>query len=218
MIARLIPDQRIPEPLREIYGHLAGGLIETYELLNELVCLYSTSEDVVDLLNTTAAAFFVRHEGLLIDGIILSLARMTDRKESGHQNRHRQQNLTLDRLFLELPDGKYDALRSELQRKWLNIEKTALPLRTYRHKIIAHADLAHYLARQTDLGDEISISRMRKLLGEISVFLAAFDYCFTGVESHYQPPGAHGTASDLIAYLKLGLETDAERRRQLITG
>ena len=39
-MARLEPDERIPESVREIYEHLAGAVIETYGVVDGLFALY----------------------------------------------------------------------------------------------------------------------------------------------------------------------------------
>jgi AbiU2 len=206
MATRLEPDKRIPEKLREIYAHLAGNLIETYGALKELMFLFGTSENV-KLLNETAPSFFVHHERLLVDHIILSLSRMTDEKGSG-SGTNTQENLSLPRL-LELPDAKYQQLRTDLQKKWTEIKGAAKELRTYRHKFLAHADLAHHLSPSSKLGADISIGSIRKLLDHISDFLNTFDYFFTNVETtSYHPPATYGDESDLIAYIKLAIETE----------
>jgi hypothetical protein len=114
MIARLEPDRRIPKKLRETYAHLAGNVMWTYGALEELMFLFGTSENV-HLLNETAPAFFVRHQGLLIDDIALSLSRMTDEKQSGSR-KNPQENLTLARL-LDLPDAQCQQLRTELKKR-----------------------------------------------------------------------------------------------------
>src|SRR5207249_4014102 len=107
------PDPRIPAALREIYGHLAGNLIDTLGLLDELIILFSTSKEAVALMNETAPTFFVRHEQLLIHHIILSISRMTDPSQSGSRKKA-QENLTLRRL-LDLPEPEYQKLRFDLQ-------------------------------------------------------------------------------------------------------
>ncbi len=205
MIARVKPDKRIPEKLRKIYAHLAGNLIWTYGAFEELMVLFGTSE-TVNLLNETAPAFFVRHQHLLLENIILSLSRMTDEKWSGSRN-NRQENLTLAQL-LDLPDTRCQELRTELHKKWTKIRDTAKQLRTYRHKRLAHSDLAHHLSPSTKLGADISIGSMKKLLEQISDLLKTFDYFFTGVEHAYRPPATYGDPSDLIFYLKLAMETE----------
>jgi hypothetical protein len=99
IISRLEPDSRIPAELREIYAHLAGGLIDTIGLLDELTVLFGTSKVAVALMNKTAPALFVRHERLLIDHIILAVSRFTDDKQSGSR-KNPQENLFLSRLAL----------------------------------------------------------------------------------------------------------------------
>jgi hypothetical protein len=205
MFVRLEPDKRIPEELREIYAHLAGNVMETYGALDELMSLFGTKE-IVNVLNATAAAFFVRHQRLLIDNIILSLSRMTDEKQSGSG----QENLSLPHL-LELTDPKHQGLRTDLHKKWIEIKGAAKHLRTYRHKLLAHADLAQHVSRASKLGGDISIGSVKKLFDQISDFLNAFDYFFTGVETtSYHPPAAYGDTSGLIAYLKLAIETETK--------
>jgi hypothetical protein len=174
MIARLEPDKRIPERLRETYAHLAGNVMWTYGALEELIFLFGTSENV-HLLNETAPAFFARHQGLLIDDIALSLSRMTDKKQSGSR-KNPQENLTLARL-LDLPDAQCQ-LRTELKKKWAKIRDTAKQLRTYRHKRLAHSDLAHHISPSSKLGEDISIGSMEKLLDQISDFLSTFELFF----------------------------------------
>jgi hypothetical protein len=214
MIARLEPDKRIPEKLRETYAHLAGNVMLTYGSLEELMSLFGTSENV-HLLNETAPAFFVRHQGLLIDDIALSLSRMTDEKQSGSR-KNPQENLTLARL-LDLPDAQCQQLRTELKKRWAKIRDSAKQLRTYRHKRLAHSDLAHHLSRSTKLGADIPIGSMKKLLDQISDFLNTFDCFFTGVETtSYSPPTSYGDAHDLIAYLKLAIETENKAKNEVL--
>jgi HEPN superfamily AbiU2-like protein len=214
MIARLEPDERIPSELREVYARLAGNVIETCGALDELVFLF-TSEEIVSVLNATAGAFFVRHQRLLLNHIILSLSRMMDKQRSGSLRRP-QENLTLDRL-LELPDAKYKQLRTDLESKWTEIKRGAEPLRTYRHKFLAHASLVHHLSPSTKLGDDISIASIKKLLEQISDFLNTFDCFFTGVETtSYSPPARYGDADDLIAYLKLAIETENKAKNEVL--
>ncbi|HEY5811481.1 MAG TPA: hypothetical protein VIT23_02360 [Terrimicrobiaceae bacterium] len=57
-----IPDPRLPAHLAQIYGTLAGLLIDTHQLFDDLIYLYASSDDSVALLNETAPAFFVRYQ------------------------------------------------------------------------------------------------------------------------------------------------------------
>jgi AbiU2 len=218
MIARLEPDKRIPEELRETYAHLAGSLMWTDGAFEELMFLFGTSENV-HFLNETVPAFFVRHQELLIDDIVLSLSRMTDERQSGF-GKNRQENLTLARL-LDLQGEQCQQLRTELEKRLTKIRDTAKQLRTYRHKRLAHSDLAHLLSPSTKLGDigpiKDLVDQMKALLDQISDFLGAFEFFFTRVETtSYSPPRSYGDAEDLIAYLKLAVETENKAKNEAL--
>jgi AbiU2 len=208
---RLEPDKRIPEPLREIYAHLGGAAIELHGALDGLRFLYG-SEDTVKLLNDTAPAFFVRHQRLLIEDLIMSFCRLTDEPKTGRRE-NRQHNLTLSRLVNGLDDNAKE-LRKDLNQKLTRIRQHATPMRNYRHKLVAHADLAEYLAPSTNLGANISIDSMEELLREVDEFLVAFEYAFTGVEGNYYHPAEYGDVQELVAHLRLALE--AERQTALM--
>ena len=94
-------------------------------------------------MNKTAPTFFSRHEQLLIQHIILSIARVTDSRQSGSR-KNAQDNLTLLRL-LDLSDPVHQELRTDLQSRWKTISVQAEPMRQYRHKLLAHASLADRL-------------------------------------------------------------------------
>jgi hypothetical protein len=209
------PDPRIPEKLRETYAHLVGIVLDTLGVLDELTVLFSTSKEAVNLMNKTAQTFFVRHEQLLIHHIILLISRLTDKKESGpHKNR--QQNLTLERL-LDLQGPEHDKLRTDLVKRLKTIQTDAEPMRQYRHKLLAHADLADYLSPSTTLGTNITITSMRDLLRKIGDYLVAFDSFFTGVDSPLSYPRSYGEAADLLEYLKLGVEAEKKQNEDRIS-
>jgi hypothetical protein len=200
------PDPRIPEELREIYAHFVGILIETLGALDELTILFSTSKEAVELMNKTAPTFFSRHEQLLIQHIILSVARLTDPRQSGTR-KNAQDNLTLIRL-VDLSDPNHHKLRIDLQSRWKTISTAAEPFRQYRHKLLAHASLAEYLSPATKVGDKITLASMRVLLTQIGDYLNAFDCFFTAVDTGFYYPPSYGEAGDLLAYLKLAVEAE----------
>ena len=155
-------------------------------------------EGVVALLNgTEAPEFFVLLQGLLVDNIILSIARLADKAESGTR-----ENLTLSRLVQELSDNqKYSELRTRLDEKCTRIEKMSCPIRLYRHKLLAHADRVESLNPNTEVGKDISIKLIREVLEQIADFLNTFDYEFTNAETHY-PSAPQDVTDDFIAYLQ----------------
>jgi len=144
----------------------------------------------------------------------LSVSRLTDRKESGPY-KNRQQNLTLERL-LDLQKPEHEKLRTDLEERLATIRTDAEPLRQYRHKLIAHASLAHYLSPSTPLGENITIASMRDLLGRIGDYVVAFDCFFTNVDSPLHYPPSYGEADDLLAYLRLAVEAEKKQNEDLL--
>ena len=187
----------IPEELRKLYGYLSSALFEARESLHALENLYMDA-GVVALLNRTAPAFCILVEEVLVNNIILSIARLTDQPQIGQH-----ENLTLSRLVLELSEQKYPELRAQLDEKCKRIEEMSNPVRLYRHKLLAHADKAECLKANTNLGDEIFISLIRELIKEIGDFLNTFDYEFTKSETSYDEPiSTYEGVTDFIAYLQ----------------
>ena len=205
MSSHVEPDPRLPEHLAQLYGHLAGALIEAYRPFDELVYLYATSSDIVKILNEVAPAFFVRYQHLIVVELILSVSRLTDNPTSGSRA-DRQENLPLDRLFLGLEVPEHFELRQTLSEKWQGIRATSSPIRLYRHKLIAHADLVHYITTSTDLGENITIARFRKILSDIADYLNTFDSFFTHTESMYGGLAEFGGAEDLVSFLRKRLK------------
>jgi HEPN superfamily AbiU2-like protein len=169
------------------------------------------NKDVVALLNSTAPDFFVLVQELLVNNIILSIARLTDKPGSGRKPP--QENLTLSRLVLELSEQKYPELHTRLDEKWKRIEKMSCPIRLYRHKLLAHADRVECLKANTDLGEKITIKLIRELLEQIAAFLNTFDFEFTNAETDYPDlVRTHSdVANDLIAYLRRNVVKVAEK-------
>jgi hypothetical protein len=213
IINRLEPSEKIPAELREIYAHLAGNLIDTLGVLEDLRILYGTSEKAIELMNKVAATFFVRHEQLLIHHIILFVSRATDERESGPRKK-RQENLTLDRL-LDLPNPEHEKLRIDLQKRLTVIKSDAKPMRLYRHKLLGHASLKHHLLPSTELGKDITLNSMKAILEKIGEYLETFEGFFTGVvgAEFYYPP-SHGEARDLLEYLKLAVEAEEKENEE----
>ena len=202
-MGHFIPDPRLPAHLAQVYGTLAGSLIDTYQLFDDLVYLYATSPDSVALLNETAPAFFARYQHLLAIALISSISRLTDSPTSGSR-KNPQENLTL-KLLLGLDDSddpKQRKLRAKLEKLWERLQKDSAPIRRYRHKRIAHADRAEYLKPQKKLAKGITIRRFRRVLNDIARFLNEFDCFFTKkAPLSYGGQSEFGDAQDLLTLL-----------------
>jgi AbiU2 len=198
------PDPRLPAHLAKIYGTLAGSLIDAYQLFDDLVYLYATSPDCVELLNETAPAFFARYQHLLAIALISSISRLADSPTSGSR-KNPQENLTLE-LLLSLDDSddpKQRKLRAKLDKLWKRLHKDSDPIRRYRHKRIAHADRAEYLRPRKKLAKGITIRRFGRVLNDIARFLNEFDCFFTKkAPLSYGGQREFGDVQDLLALLR----------------
>ena len=214
MITRLSnPSAKIPTALREPYGCLFGAVIETKGMLRELRVLFS-DQDTVDLMKDTAEAFFARHQRLLVEHIILSIFRLTDKKESGSHK-----NLTLEQLLVQLDHDEHQKLLNDLHARWKTIGRLATHFRTYRNKLLGHLNLEYHLSPSTDLGNGITLASMQRLLDEITDYLTAFHLSFDGNEESANYPIRYGEAEDMLHYLTLGrnaeIESNAARDREI---
>jgi hypothetical protein len=226
---RVNPSTKIPEELKEPYGYLAGALVGAYQSFNTLERLYMDA-GVVAVLNRTAPEFFLLLQGLLVDNILLSIARLTDKATTGGRENltlstlvqelsnnillsiakltdkattEGRENLTLSTLVQELSKHKkYFDLRTRLDEKCTRIQKMSDPIRLYRHKLLVHADKVECLNANTKVGKDISIKLIRGMLEQIADFLDTFDHAFTnGGETNY-PSVPEDVAGDFIDYLQ----------------
>lgn len=172
--------------------------METYESLRVLERLYM-NDVVVARLNSAAPEFFALMRQLLIQNIILCIARLTDKPQNG-----RRENLTLSRMVLELSDQKYSKLRARLTTKNETIEKMSYRVHLYRHKLLAHTDKVECLKGNTKLGKKITIKFIRQLLKQIADFLNTFDCEFTDVKNDYPAlvREYRDVTNEFIAYLR----------------
>jgi HEPN superfamily AbiU2-like protein len=201
---------RIPKELKQTYEHLVGIALGTRRASNELEVLFNGSREAIDLMNQTAPEFFVHHQELLSDHIILSISRLTDNKRSGTRN-NPQENLTLDCLLDHEPKG------GELHKMLKQIRTNAKPVRLYRHKVLAHLSQEHRLKPSPKLAEDISLKLIRDLLYQIDDFLLAFECSFTKIriEAPLNCPGSFGDASALLEYLKLGVDAEKKQNEEL---
>ena len=202
-------DSRIPKELQETYSHLAGIALNTLRALDEWKILFGASKEAVDLMNQTAPDFFMHHQNLLFDHIVLSVSRLTDDKRSGSR-KNPQENLTLACL-LDLEPTKYPKLHEDLCKRWTVIQARAKPIRLFRHKVIAHTSRVHRLLPSTELTKGITLKSIKDLLNEINAYLVTFECSFTGVDTPLQCPASFGDAADLLGYLRLAV--DAEKKQ-----
>jgi hypothetical protein len=193
----ITPSEKIPEDLREMYGHLSSLAFEIDGHLIELSYLYG-SEPRVKFLDQLAGMFFMRHQRALIHQTIALLAQLTEHLTSSGR-KDRQENLNILRLHNTVDPKQYPKLRRELQQLWKEIDLVAGPVRTYRNEVTSHYCLARLtpLSPSTKFGNDITLGSLGTVHEKIQDFLDAFDIFFTGAEApRYHTDG--GEADELI--------------------
>jgi AbiU2 len=98
--------------------------------------LYGTDEETVNLLNESACGFFGMYQSVLLDEVLLTLARLTDPVEQG-----KYENLTLEHL-VQLAETRADRrLLPDVRALLAEVVTKCEPFRRHRMKRIAHTDL-----------------------------------------------------------------------------
>ena len=167
--------------------------------------LYARSPERVDFLNKVAGHFFGVIQNTLYEDVLLNLARLTDPPRSGSG----QDTLSLRALPPLIADPALKSAIEALVQSALNACEAA---RTWRHKHIAHRDLALALASISDPPGAPSRAEIEAALGAIRAVLDRLEPL--AFES-FAPAGRD--ADSVVHYLREGFraeEQQMERFRQ----
>jgi hypothetical protein len=189
-----------------------------YALWNETAWLHSewrtfldlyTAPETVALLNETADHFFADVQVALLDGIVLSIARLTGPRSSAGQA-----NLTVRRLANLVPEPLQatvqDSLESHLD-KWKQLE-------AWRHKRIAHRDLHVALGTTALLGPTVetitaAIDGIAAVMNVVAAHLLDTEVAYNASWS-----GGVGGVSALLHFLRIGKKESDARIERLRAG
>jgi len=122
------------EALGELHFLLWRETASLYVLWGEFKCLFADSKSTVDLLNSTAPAFFGQVQHLFWGETLLAICRITDPPTSAGKA-----NLSLFQLKTTLTDPK---LRSKFDRLAADARTKADFARDWRNRHYAHRDLS----------------------------------------------------------------------------
>ena len=186
------------EPLGSLFTALWHELVWLHVKWAEYIMLFGASPERVDLLNRAAPNFFGIVQGVLLDNILLHVARITDSKESAGKR-----NLTV-RALLAHVDSKIERRIDSL----IEVARQQVEFcRGLRNRRLAHSDLALALNYAAALPlPSFSRAQVRDALQAIANVLNA-------VEEHYgcSPTGFEhtfpslGGAEALLEIVETGL-------------
>lgn len=117
-----------PDDVVPIFERLQDDLVWLHGRWKLYRHLYGVSELRIELLNETASSFFHQLQNTLLDDVILSISRMTEKKKVAGR-----ENLVLAQLIQKLDESEFSDLLSRLEKQLDEIEKACEPLRKNRH-------------------------------------------------------------------------------------
>jgi hypothetical protein len=140
----------------------------TWEVFSEL---FGAPEERLALLDDVSSYLFLTIRQSLIHQLYMILARMTDPAFAGRDRS--QHNLSLARLVHELREGGDGGFAEQVEPRVKEIQVSCAPIRSLRHKVIAHSDLLVTLgAASPELGVKSAefvriMDRLKELVNHI---------------------------------------------------
>jgi len=201
------------EDLGRVYNALYHDLSWLHMRWRMFRQVFATSPERADVLNATAPAFFASLETILVQDVVLELARMTDPPRSAGRD-----NLSLRKLPGLIEDLD---LKAQVESTLATVVERCEPMRDWRNRRLAHRDLE--LATKTASEELAGVSR--------ATIEAALESCRTllnllelhyrdGTVAYEQGVIGSGDGDSLAFYLEAGLkavaqEYELERRKWL---
>ena len=131
----------IPSDINRIYMALFPEVCRVHRYWGAFRHLFVSSQEVVDVLNDAAGGFVGIIQTLLAHDIVLTIARLTDPKQSAGR-----QNLCLEQLIHSIDCSQHSQLRQNIELLYSQSKQKFVFAKTYRNKLLAHFDLATKLA------------------------------------------------------------------------
>ncbi len=130
--------------------------------------LFDSGQANINLLNKSGSNVFQLFQKLIIDDVMMTLCRLSDRDKSmGHEN------ASIRNLFKRAKENLSDETTKEVEAKLLELDAHMKNISTLRNKAISHKDLNHalnteLLPRPTYDELEKSIETVRKILNSLT--------------------------------------------------
>jgi hypothetical protein len=198
------------EPLGVQYAELWRELAQLNITWSEFNELYGTKPSRIELMNRSAGHFFRMVQDSLWEGLMLHIARLTDRPTSLGRT-----NLTLHNLPALIPDP---TLKSKLEALCLEATDKTKFARDWRNRHIAHRDLDLALGTTAKPLPAVEIKQVNDALE-----------CFTEILNSIAGPYLDSTTSfkhsvrlhgaiELLYLIDAGHTLQAEHRNRLKAG
>ena len=195
--------------LGTIYNTLRNEVKWAHAKWSQYQQLYVHSPERIALLNKVAGFFFALIQDSLLESVILDLARLTDPPQSMGKD-----NLTLLRLPNKIESNPL--LKAEVNALVHAALAACESARAWRHRRLAHRDLALAVASATDPLPSISYNDIEAALAAIRAVLNCLDGHYCDSETHYIT--GEGEADSVVYHLSKGMRADERKLERLRQG
>jgi hypothetical protein len=205
-----------------IQGSIPPEIVDTYMALVQQVLhlhrkwgvfrhLYCSTQETVDLLNDAGGDFIGIVQNLLAHDIVLTIARLTDPKQT-----FGKENLSLEQLIHTIDAMRHKPLRQNIEQIYAGSKTKFAFAKLYRNKLIAHYDLATQLAQvpeppiptTTDIED--GLKAIRDVMNAVQQH---FDGLEIATVNYYDLVTRPGGENRLIARLRIAKRVEASDDR-----
>ena len=193
-------DESIPSNIHEIYEALFHPVCHVHREWGVFRHLYVSGQEIADVIKDAGGDFFGITKTLLAHDIILTIARLTDPKQSVGR-----ENLCLEQLIHSVDASLYSQLRDNIERIYSQSKPNFAFAKTYRNKLLAHYDLATKLAHlpeppiPTTVDIEDGLQGIRDVMNAVPRYFHGLDIAIVNYEDLVTRPGGENR---LIARLR----------------
>jgi hypothetical protein len=172
--------------------------------------LFGTKNSRIDLVNEAAPIFFRVVQDVLLEDILLHIARLMDRPQRGYD----KEVLTL-RNLPKLVDVSF---RTTVEALLKDVESKIKFCRDWRNRHIAHRNLALATNPSARPLDQASRKLVNEALDSIVVVLNAVSAHYRDSESFFRMGSRDGSAVSLLYVLDSGVRAETAREERLRGG
>jgi hypothetical protein len=172
--------------------------------------LYESKESRIDLINEADPVFFDTIQILLLESVILNIARLFDPASMG-----KNENLTLDSLEISLDIPSCSTINILLDEAKISTEK----IRIIRHKYIAHLDIDKAL-KQSNMLDEVTKDEIEKAINNIVSVMKSIGTHYFDTMYDYSGDNGQINVESILFCIKNGIQYEKEilnRRKNATT-
>jgi AbiU2 len=205
--------ERLGPTLGPLYFALYNDVVWLHAKWNQYRILFAESPERIELLNGVAGFFFRMIHEVLLENVVLHVARLIDPPQSG--TKKKKDNLTLSRLKAAVEE-KAPELIAEIAKLVGRARTEASFIKEWRDRRIAHRDLKLAMNDPIVRLPEISCARMERVLLAVRAILNEVEYHFWQGSIGFEHFIAHDDAENLVHYLKAAVDSESQERERVL--